>query len=458
MPAHATNLFLFRRDLRVDDNVGLIEALEQSRAVVPAFILDPTLLANPTRSANAIQFMTGALRDLAGQLKVRGGHLHLLAGRPADVLARLTDTHAFSGVFFNEDVTPYSKRRDDQIARVARDRGMACHPCQDLFLVDPRAVATQKGTPYTVFTWFHKKASQRVPPSPRENALANFARVTVPDDLGGTLDHIPGAPDPPSPDLFTTGGRATALELLDRLPALADYETARDVPARRGTTGLSAHLHWGAVSIRETYHAIRASLGPDHPLLRQLYWRDFFSYLGFHFPHVFHHAFREKYEDLPWVDDPARFERWCTGTTGVPIVDAGMRELNATGYMHNRVRMLVASFLTKDLHIDWRRGELYFARHLVDFDKAVNNGNWQWAASTGADAQPYFRVFNPWTQQKKYDPECAYIKRWVPELAGLAPRAIHALRTSRPEALTAYPVPMVDHQRERELAKLMYKR
>jgi deoxyribodipyrimidine photo-lyase len=220
------------------------------------------------------------------------------------------------------------------------------------------------------------------------------------------------------------------------------------------------------VSVREIFHALIKQLGTKHPLVRQLYWRDFFTYLAYHKPSVFGHPYQEKYQHLEWNNNKKLFTTWCKGETGFPIVDAGMRELNATGFMHNRVRMIVASFLVKDLHINWLWGEKYFAQQLVDYDPAVNNGNWQWCASTGCDAQPYFRIFNPWLQQKKYDSECIYIKKWIPELISYSPKIIHnwfkesfdRLRMNGQNKTKGYPRPIVDHKRQSDLAKKWYRK
>lgn len=229
---------------------------------------------------------------------------------------------------------------------------------------------------------------------------------------------------------------------------------SRNLPSLSGTTGLSAHHKFGTISIRESYWAVRSALGKSHTLVRELYWRDFFTHIGFHYPHVLSGCFHERYDTLKWENDEVKFKAWCQGRTGFPIVDAGMRELNITGFMHNRMRMITASFLVKDLHIDWRWGEKYFAQRLVDYDPLVNNGNWQWAASTGCDAQPYFRIFNPWLQQAKYDPKCLYIKQWVKELAGCTPKRIHRIQDNIP---TEYVSPIVDHAVASQKAKAMFK-
>ncbi len=245
--------------------------------------------------------------------------------------------------------------------------------------------------------------------------------------------------------------------ILDDLDRFRDYKTRRDFPFEHGTTRLSAYLKFGLCSIREIHEAVSKQLGILHPLIRQLYWRDFYIHIAFHFPHVFKRAFKPRYERIQWSYDSSLFQMWCEGKTGFPIVDAGMRQLNTTGWMHNRVRMIVASFLTKDLHIDWRWGERYFAERLVDYDPSVNNGNWQWAASTGADAQPYFRIFNPWRQQKRYDKECKYIKKWIPELSKVKANIIHKwFKPTNLDSEISYPKPIVDHKEESQFAKELF--
>jgi deoxyribodipyrimidine photo-lyase len=240
------------------------------------------------------------------------------------------------------------------------------------------------------------------------------------------------------------------------LESLSDYEVQRDYPAQDFTSHLSAHNKFGTVSIREVYHRIRKLFGASHTLISELYWRDFFTHIVYHFPHVMGGAFHEKYNGLKWANREDFFKAWCEGRTGFPIVDAGMRELNTTGHMHNRVRMVVSSFLVKDLHIDWRWGERYFAQQLTDYDPAVNNGNWQWAASTGCDAQPYFRIFNPWKQQQRYDLDCEYIKKWIPALRSLPPKDIHDLEKQRERKPGSYPEPIVNHRIASAAAESMF--
>jgi deoxyribodipyrimidine photo-lyase len=220
---------------------------------------------------------------------------------------------------------------------------------------------------------------------------------------------------------------------------------------------MAPHNKFGTISVREVYHSIADKLGAEHSLIREVYWRDFFTHIAWHFPHVFGHAFHRVYDKLEWNESQEDFDQWCSGNTGFPIVDAGMRELVSTGFMHNRVRMIAASFLVKDLHISWQKGEEFFARHLTDFDPCVNNGSWQWSASTGCDAQPYFRIFNPWLQQKRFDPECEYIKRWIPELSGLSPKRIHSIYEEDLFRPAGYPAPMLDHAHEKIIAEEMFR-
>nr|WP_280954397.1 deoxyribodipyrimidine photo-lyase [Methanohalophilus levihalophilus] len=282
----------------------------------------------------------------------------------------------------------------------------------------------------------------------------NFFKGNIKGEDRGILKHIL---KDRNENLYSKGGRENGLEILDNPKRFENYQDERDYPALDATTGLSAHNKFGTVSIREVYHCLADEFGKNHPLITQLYWRDFFTHLAYNNPHVFGHSFRKKYDSLKWIDDKDSFRKWCEGKTGFPIVDAGMRQLNTTGYMHNRVRMIAASFLVKDLHIDWRWGERYFAQHLVDYDPCVNNGNWQWAASTGADSQPYFRIFNPWLQQTKFDKDCEYIKTWVPELADVDPKRIHRLGHDEKHRIPDYPAPIVDHSREREQSLFMFK-
>lgn len=448
------SLVVFRRDLRLDDQLALGAAALSSKRILPCFILDDRQISeqNDYRSVYGKRFLVEALQNLNDDLHERGGRLYLFSGIAEESIDRLLMDLPIDAVYMNRDYTPFSRKRDDAIAAVCTKHKRSLVLCNDALLNEPEDVHKDDGKPYTVFTPFWKRSAEHKIRSPEALAQCCFFVEELKNewleklaDLSPTLLGVP----------VVKGGRMEGLKMLNELKNFRHYEQDRDVLSG-STTHLSAHLKFGTVSVREVYHAIALSLGRSHPLLRQLYWRDFFHHIAWHFPHVFGHAFHREYDGLSWNKDDAMFKRWCSGTTGFPIIDAGMRELVQTGFMHNRARMITASFLVKDLHVDWRKGEKYFANYLVDYDPCVNNGNWQWAASTGCDAQPYFRIFNPWLQQEKFDPECAYIKRWIPELKNLEPKAIHRWY-KRQDGMTKYPVPMLDHGEEAAKAKMLYK-
>jgi len=453
---HKKALFLFHRDCRLDDNTGLIRALGGSGTVVPGFVFDPRQTGrHPYKSDNALQFLVASLKELDGELRERGSRLYLFFGETEKVVAGLLRAEGLDAVYFNRDYTPFSRSRDEAVAEVCREQGAACVPCGDALLNEPEEVAKADGGPYTVFTPFFRAARSIAARPPRKNGFANFFSGSIKAEAGeDVFGRVAGEQND---RLYRKGGRREALGILRKLGRLKDYETTRDRPALEGTTGLSPHNKFGTVSVRDVHRAVTRRLGRGHPVIRQLYWRDFFCHVAVHFERVFGRPFHAVYERLPWRDDPDRFRRWREGTTGFPIVDAGMRQLDETGFMHNRVRMVCASFLVKDLHIDWREGERHFATRLEDYDPAVNNGNWQWVASTGCDAAPYFRIFNPWLQQKRYDPEAAYIKRWVPELRAMEPGLIHRLDRLEGKRPGGYPAPIVDHAAESVRALGMYR-
>lgn len=445
-------LFLFRRGLRLDDNTGLIAACEQADQVIPAFVFDPRQVdKNAYRSDNCVQFMVESLKDLQGQLKAKGGKLYLFYGQQDKVVGQLIKKEKLDAVFMNRDYTPFAKRRDAQIRKVCKDKAEV-HVYGDYLLNEPEEVHKSDGKHYTVFTPFYNSAKQHKVRKPKKNNHKNYFNKPITQE---SKDPFKKVLKEENKELHVRGGRTQGLKLLKRATKLSKYNKERDLLAEDGTTNLSAHNKFGTVSIREVYEQVKASR--NEPLVRQLYWRDFFTHIAFHFPKVFGSAFHDKYDKVKWDNSKAHFKRWCGGATGFPVVDAGMRQLNQTGYMHNRARMIVASFLVKDLLIDWRWGEKYFAQQLVDYDPSVNNGSWQWAASTGCDAAPYFRIFNPWLQQKKYDPHSEYIKRWVPELKDLSTKEINSLDKKRPENL-GYPEPIVDHKERSAKAKAAFKK
>lgn len=457
-PKYKKSLFIFRRDLRLDDNIGLIQALHQSETVVPCFIFDPRQVGdeNEYRATNCIQFMIESLQDLDEQLHKKDGKLYLFYGIADEVVEKLIKTEKIDAVFTNRDYTPFSIKRDAKIAKICHAHDCAFEQYDDALLNAPEDVKTKTGTPYSVFTPFFKHCSSTFKvPTPQH--AKHFPLYTKTIELAEPKKIYTDVLPTKNPNLHVHGGTSEAKKLIRSIKKLAQYKETRDLPYL-STSNLSAHNKFGTVSIRELYHSIADDLGKNSVLIAQLYWRDFFYHVAFHNPRVFGGAFQEKYDALTWSKSTKNFQAWCTGTTGFPIVDAGMRQLNETGYMHNRTRMIVASFLTKDLHIDWQWGEKYFAQQLIDYDPCVNNGSWQWAASTGCDAQPYFRIFNPWLQQKKFDPECTYIKTWIPELKNTDIHTIHNWFNPLYRGhSTKYPAPMVDHKTEAELTIKWFK-
>lgn len=452
---YQTSLFVFRRDLRLDDNPGLQAAYMASETVVPIFIFDPQQVgtANQYRSNNAVQFMVESLKDLQDQLKKKGGKLFLFYGEAEKLVPQIASKVKAEAVFFNKDYTPFALKRDKAIAGSLKKSSIEVHPFQGLLLTDPEKIVNKTGKPYAVFTPFFKTASETKPRTPEPCRAKNFYNGTI---AGSEPDTIFKKITPKeNKEIAVHGGSEKAKKILQKLGSFKNYAKTRDFP-ELPTTHLSAHLKFGTVSPQQVVAAlIKTNSSKD--LIRQLYWRDFYTHLAFHFPHVFGKAFNQKYQGITWSKNKTDFKKWCKGKTGFPLVDAGMRQLNQTGWMHNRVRMVVCSFLTKDLHLHWLWGEKYFAQQLVDYDPCVNNGSWQWGASTGADAAPYFRIFNPWSQQKKFDPECTYIKKWVPELKNIDSKEIHNYFKATEPLTSDYPLPIVEHGPAAKKAKDMFK-
>lgn len=447
-------LFIFRRDLRLDDNTGLIFALKQSREVIPCFIFTPEQIhSNPYLGDHSLQFLIESLEDLEKQLESRKSKLYLFYGKSEEVIKQCIQRLHIDAVIVNRDYTPYSTQRDCKIQTLCKKEKVAFYSLDDALLQPPENTLNKEGKPYKIFTPFYRNSCKLDVKEPEKNQYSNFYKnkiefTILPEFYKEIL---------PKRTLVPAGGRSNAMDIFKQLKSFGHYETLRDFPGKDGTTHLSAHLKFTTCSPREVYHAILKSLGPSSMLIRSLYWRDFFSSIAFYFPYVFNGAFHKKYNDIEWSYNKESFTKWCDGKTGFPIVDAGMRELNQTGFMHNRLRMIVGSFLVKDLHIDWRWGEKYFAQKLSDYDPAINNCNWQWVAGTGCDAQPYFRIFNPWTQAKTYDPDCVYIKKWIPELVDVPIKTIHQWDREK-TSCSSYPLPMLDHSQESKNAlKIFYK-
>ncbi|MGV9011879.1 MAG: cryptochrome/photolyase family protein [Flavobacteriales bacterium] len=418
-----------RRDLRLEDNHGLFRALEDHGDVLPLFMFDPTILDRLERKNDRrVDHIHRTLAVLKAKLESMGGTLLVMHGEPMDVWKQLTERFAITAVTANHDHEHYALQRDAAIAAFLGEKGISFRTFKDISIFERGEVMKDGGGPYTVFTPYARKwkalfTPEMVAPFPSE---ARMHRL---------LQHAPLR----MPTLGQIGFQPTDLQLpsaqLD-LDILAHYAETRNLPGTLGTSRMSTHLRFGTVSPRAM---VRQALLSSNTWLNELIWREFFMQVLYHFPRVVGHAFKPAYEQIAWRNNEAEFAAWCEGRTGYPLVDAGMRELSATGLMHNRVRMVTASFLTKHLLIDWRWGEAWFAELLLDFELSSNNGNWQWAAGTGCDAAPYFRVFNPALQQERFDPRLTYVKRWVPEYgkANYAePIVVH--KTARDRALAAY--------------------
>lgn len=451
-----TSLFLFRRDIRLQDNTGLQQALDSSEEVIPCFCFDPRQISdkNDYRGDHSVQCLLESLDELSEELRANNSRLFYWEGQVEQIIEQILCSKKIDAIFLNIDCTPFSRKRDATIEKVCKKYNVAFHAVHDLFLQPLGSVVKDDGKPYTVFTPFWKRAVQQRIEKPQ--SLKHSNRLTTQTRMEGASVEMPTNLLETRKDLPIQGGRKAALKILRSMKDYKRYETTRDIPSLDATTHLSTHHKFGTVSVRETAAAISDAFGAHHGLLQELYWRDFFSNIAWHFPHVFGEAFYKKYDKLDWANDRKELRAWKEGTTGFPIVDAGMRELSQTGNMHNRVRMITASFLVKDLHCDWRLGEKHFATLLCDYDPAVNNGNWQWAASTGCDAQPYFRIFNPWLQQKKFDPDCLYIKKWIPELQDVPNATIHKWETAHKDSNTKYPAPIVNHKARASRAKDIY--
>jgi deoxyribodipyrimidine photo-lyase len=426
------NIFWFRRDLRLTDNAGLFHALQGSKPVLPVFIFDKNILEKLADNADKrVAFIHAALQEMQASLTGLGSSLEVLYSTPADAFKKLASIYAIEKVFTNHDYEPYAKERDTVIGTFLKTIGATLHTYKDQVILEKTEVLKDDGKPYTVFTPYSRKWKAvlqdiHYKAYPTEKFFDNFYKQsaqTIPalSEMGFT----------------ECGSSFPSRALKDEL--VVKYQEQRNYPAIAGTSRLGIHLRFGTVSIRQI---ARQCSGLSETFLNELIWRDFYQMILWHFPHVGKgKAFKPAYDFIEWRIDKGEFAAWCNGQTGYPIVDAGMRELNATGFMHNRVRMIVASFLTKHLLLDWRLGEAYFAEKLLDFDMAANNGGWQWAAGSGCDAAPYFRIFNPYLQTKKFDPKLEYINKWVPELNELN-----------------YPKPIVEHEFARKRCLEVYKK
>ncbi len=461
-------LVWFRRDLRDFDHAALARALQAHRRVVCVFVFDRSILDPLPREDRRVEFILESLRELDGALRRRGGGLITRHGVPEVEIPALAKALGVAAVYANRDYEPAARRRDEAVARALAAEGIRFEAGKDQVIFDRDEVLTQAGTPFSVFTPYCNAWLRRLEQAcPVAHPVApGPGQLQAPPSACGlpTLEALGFRPTNLAALRLPTGMGGGRVLLEDFLTRMDHYQARRDFPAVKGVSYLSTHLRFGTVSIRELVTLARGHGGAGaQTWLKELVWREFYQMILWHHPRVVGHAFKPDFDQVVWDERPEWFAAWCAGQTGYPLVDAAMRQLNQTGYMHNRLRMVTASFLTKDLGIDWRLGEAYFAERLLDFDLAANNGGWQWAASTGCDAQPWFRIFNPVTQSEKFDPHGRFIRRYVPELASCPDRHVHAPWRLPPLEQQAcgcvlgrdYPLPLVDHAaaRERTLAR-----
>ncbi len=459
----------FRRDLRLSDNTALNAAARYDQ-VVPVYIVSEWKESHHWCGAPRQEFLCGSLASLARNLEHKGGRLIVRQGRAEQVLEKLVRESGAEAITFNRDPDPFGRAMEQKIAVMAERLGVKVISCQDVAMHERDAVLTGSGTPFRVFTPY-ARAWIKLEKTPPAKALG---KISVPTKISS--DDLPTLAtwDLRSDAKIVEPGEAAARRRLGRFldGPILEYSNFRDIPSVDGTSRLGQDLRYGTLSIREVYARCQ-EVAAQHPAKRrsvetyvnELIWREFYMQVLWFHPGVLDHEMQEEYRDLKWRDywrpeekpGGAAFQRWCRGETGFPIIDAGMRQLNETGFMHNRVRMIVAMFLTKDLHIWWMHGESWFMRRLVDGEIASNNGGWQWSASTGTDAAPYFRIQNPWSQSKRFDPDGDYIKYWVPELRDVPARKLHEPPAGLP-LVKGYPLTMVDHAKEREAALDMFRR
>lgn len=419
------SVFWFRRDLRLDDNVGLHFLTHQTNNVLPLFIFDSNILDSLAKNDRRVSFIHQAMTELNEKLRGFGSGLKVLHGNPIDIWNDLTTDYNIKQVYFNHDYEPEAIKRDQIISNLLTEKGIEVCSFKDHVIFEKGEITKPDGNPYTVYTPYSKKWLAHFKSLEQKEYTVNASAFYPEQQVIPSLKQIGFIPV----DI-------TAYQT-HRFKEVKDYQATRDIPSL-STTRIGHHLRFGTISIRKVaFYCLNTN---RQTLLGELIWRDFFIQILAYFPHVTHDSFKAKYDQIQWLNNPEEFKNWCEGKTGYPLVDAGMKELVNTGFMHNRVRMLTASFLTKHLLIDWRWGERFFAEHLMDYELASNNGNWQWAAGTGCDAAPYFRIFNPMTQQEKFDPEFKYTKKFIPDFKA-----------------EEYISPIVDHKKARERCISTYK-
>jgi deoxyribodipyrimidine photo-lyase len=423
-------LFWFRRDLRETDNAGFFHALSDAEAVLPAFVFDKNIIDKLPKNDARVGFIHTQLTKLDQIFRAQGSGMLVEKGNPLECIPSWCSAHGITAVYTNEDYEPYARKRDSEMEQKLASMGVGFKTFKDQVLFAPNEVLKKDGTAYKVYTpysriWITKMEDTGVPNCPSETRLRNLCKISIPEIP--SLEQIG----------FSKGQHDIPIAS-DSQSMMDAYDETRNFPSMDSTSKLGVYLRFGVVSVRKIIKKARKSSQPT--FLKELIWREFFKQVLWHYPHTVNLSFKPQYDRIAWRNNEEDFKKWCEGKTGYPLVDAGMRELNQTGFMHNRVRMLVGSFLCKHLLIDWRWGEAYFAEKLLDYEQASNVGNWQWVAGCGVDAAPYFRVFNPTEQVKKFDKDHKYIQKWVPEYQSLT-----------------YPNQMIEHKMARERCLETYK-
>jgi deoxyribodipyrimidine photo-lyase len=452
------SLFIFRRDFRLNDNIALIECYKKSEKVIPIFIFTPEQInKNEYFSSNSFQFMLESLEELDNELKNKyNSQIHYYYGDNVKILNEILKSYNFDAIFFNKDYTLYAKNRDKNIELFCNENKKDYNIYEDYLLLPIGNFLKNDGKPYEKYTPFKNNAKNKKVQLPNNYKFNEnkFGKIKFNFEFK-SLDkyyHI-------NKKILLHGGRNNGLEMLHNLKNYINYGEVRN-DLIKPTTHLSAYIKFGCISIREAYNEIYKLYGINHGLIDQLYWREFYFYLAYYIPRVLQgRSLKEKYDKIVWENNPKIFDAWKNGVTGFPAVDAGMRELNETGYMHNRARLITSGILIKILNCDWRLGEKYFATQLIDYDPIVNNGNWQWSSGSGADSQPYFRIMSPWKQALDNDPECLYIKKWIPELNNVPNKDILNWGKSwiNYKDKTNYPKPIVDYEVMRKDIVKVYK-
>jgi deoxyribodipyrimidine photo-lyase len=457
------SIFIFRRDFRLTDNLGLIECAKKSSSILPIFIFTPEQIEkNDYFSSNCFEFLLNALDSLDKEFKEKfNSKIHYFYGDNVEILKKIYKEYKYDAIYFNMDYTVYSKKRDLEIKNYSNNDNIQCIMIEDYLLLPINSYLKSDGTPFLVYGPFKKNARKITVPNPNnykfKNIFDNFSSSLLFDIK--KLDKYYNK----NKDLLILQkdtNRESVLKILKDIRKFIYYPDERNILIKP-TTHLSAYIKYGLVSMREVYHTYLKEFGLEHGLVDQLYWREFYFYIAYYTLRVLEgKSLKEKYDAIVWENDKKNIIAWKKGLTGFPAVDAGMREMNSTGYMHNRARLITSGILIKILKCDWRIGEKYFAQTLIDYDPCVNNGNWQWSSSSGADSQPYFRIMSPWKQAIDHDPQCEYIKKWIPELKDVPPKDILKWDKSftKYKDLMDYPGPIVDYEKSRKDITEIYKK